>query len=77
MLKDRIFAATKQRQSDIVFVDINVVDVFSQDIYRADVAVTDGIFTGVGDYKGCGKLEIDSSGKYIIPGLIDAHVHIE
>lgn len=77
MLKDRIFSATKQEQSDIVFVNIQVVDVFSQDIYCADVAVSGGFFTGIGDYKGYGKIEIESSGKYMIPGLIDAHAHIE
>lgn len=77
MLRDRIFSAAKQEQSDIVFVDINVVDVFSQDIYSADVAISDGFFVGIGDYKGYGKVEIESSGKYIIPGLIDAHAHIE
>lgn len=77
MLKDRILSATRKIKSDIVFVNIHVVDVFSQDIYQADVAVSDGLFTGVGDYKGYGKLEIESAGKYIIPGLIDAHAHIE
>jgi adenine deaminase len=77
MLKDRILSATKREQSDIVFTNIQVVDVFSQDIYSADVAISDGFFTGIGDYKGHGKIEFECSGKFIIPGLIDAHAHIE
>lgn len=77
MIKDRIFAATKEIQSDVVITNITVVDVFSQDTYVADVAVSSGYFVGVGDYKGSGKGEIDGTGKYIIPGFIDAHAHIE
>lgn len=77
MLKDRILSATKQVKSDLVLLNVNVVDVFSQDVYIADVAVSGGVFTGIGDYRGHGKCEIDCSGKYIIPGLIDAHAHIE
>ncbi len=77
MLKDRILSATKKIKADLVLVNVNVVDVFSQDVFTADVAVSNGVFTGIGDYTGHGKTEIDCSGKYIIPGLIDAHAHIE
>lgn len=77
MLKDRIYSASKKINSDIVVTDINIVDVFCQDIFQADVAVKDGWFVGIGDYKGFGEKEIDGTGKYIIPGLIDAHAHIE
>jgi adenine deaminase len=77
MLKNRIFAATKKIQSDLVITHITIVDVFSQDTYIADVAIKDGVFAGIGNYKGHGKVELDGSGKFIIPGLIDAHAHIE
>lgn len=77
MLKDRILSATKKVKADLVLVNVNIVDVFSQDVFTADVAVSDGVFTGIGNYKGHGKNEIHCSGKYIIPGLIDAHAHIE
>jgi adenine deaminase len=77
MLKNRIFSATKQVKSDLVIANITIVDVFSQDTYIADVAISDGVFTGTGDYKGHGKIELDGSGKFMIPGLIDAHAHIE
>lgn len=77
MLKERIFSATKAVPSDLVFVNINIVDVFTQEIYTADVAIKDGYFVGIGDYKGHGKKELDGTGKFIIPGFIDAHAHIE
>jgi adenine deaminase len=77
MLKDNIRSAVKELQADLVIANISVVDVFSQDVFVADVAVKDGFFTGIGEYRGYGKEEIDGSGKYIIPGFIDAHAHIE
>lgn len=70
-------SAVKELHADLVITDINVVDVFSQDIFKADVAVSAGYFVGIGEYKGYGKKEINGSGKYIIPGFIDAHAHVE
>lgn len=77
MQKEQIFAAIKKVVSDLVITNIQVVDVFSQDIFTADVAVLDGVITGIGDYRTNGRVEIDGTGKYLIPGMIDAHVHIE
>jgi adenine deaminase len=77
MLKERIRAAAKQVSSDLVLVNINIVDVFSQDVFTADVAVSGGYFVGIGDYHGYGKKEFDGTGLYVIPGFIDAHAHIE
>lgn len=77
MLKDRIAAALKQHPVDLVITNIQVVDVFTQDIFIADIAVKDGVIVGVGEYRGQGREELDGSGKFIVPGLIDAHVHLE
>ena len=77
MLKDRIMSATRKSESDLVVTNIQIVDVFSQDIFVADVAISGGFITGMGEYKGSGKTEIDGTGKYMVPGLIDAHAHIE
>lgn len=77
MLKNKILAASKQTKSELVITNISVVDVFTQDIFTADVAILDGVFIGIGDYNGYGKQEIDGTGKYIVPGFIDAHAHIE
>lgn len=77
MLKDRIFSASKKEPSDLVLVNVNIVDVLTQDIYKGDVAIKDGVFVGIGNYKDHGTKEIDCTGKYILPGFIDAHAHIE
>lgn len=77
MLKQQIDAAVKKVKSDLVITNVQVVDVFSQDIFTADVAVNDGYFVGIGEYRGFGRDEIDGTGKYLVPGLIDAHAHIE
>lgn len=77
MLKNRILSASKKIKSDLVITGVQVVDVFGQDIYTGDVAVHEGYFIGIGNYKGCGKKEINGTGRYIIPGFIDAHTHIE
>ena len=77
MVKDMIFAASKAVPCDLVVEDIQIVDVFTQDIYRSDVAVHAGFFVGIGDYKGCGNKVIDGRDCFMAPGLIDAHAHIE
>ena len=53
----------------------NVVNVFTDEIVRADVAVYEDVIIGVGSYSG--ENEIDAGGAYLAPGFIDAHVHIE
>ena len=73
----RIGAALRQEKSELVITNIRVVDVFSQETFVADVAISDGVFVGLGQYDGQGLEQIDGTGKYLIPGLIDAHVHIE
>jgi adenine deaminase len=52
-----------------------VVNVFSGEIQEADIAICDGVFVGLGDY--IGEREIDGSGCYALPGLIESHMHIE
>lgn len=61
--------------ADLVLKNGNVLNVFTEEIYTADVAITGNVIAGVGSYKG--EREIDCTGKYIVPGFIDAHVHIE
>lgn len=61
--------------ADLVLKNGNVLNVFTEEIYTADVAIAGNVIAGVGNYKG--EREIDCTGKYIVPGFIDAHVHIE
>ncbi|MFA4885018.1 MAG: adenine deaminase [Desulfotomaculaceae bacterium] len=62
--------------ADILLKDALVVNVFTGEILKQSVAVKDGVIAGVGDYDR-GEDIFDLAGKYLIPGLIDAHIHIE
>jgi adenine deaminase len=59
----------------LVLKNANIVNVFSNEIIKADVAIEKGIIVGIGNYDGISN--IDLKGKYITPGFIDPHVHIE
>ncbi|MRX53455.1 adenine deaminase [Bacillus idriensis] len=74
-IRQSIEGSTKRKKADTVFKNAQIVDVFNLDILKGDVAVTNGRIIGIGDYEG--MEEIDVSGKYLCPGLIDGHVHIE
>ncbi|WP_300379473.1 adenine deaminase [Clostridium sp.] len=71
----QIKASSKTKVSDLVIKNITIVDVFQNSSFIDNVAIKDGVIVGFGDYHG--KTEIDGTGKYICPGLIDAHAHIE
>ncbi len=70
-----IKASTKEIPCDLVIKNINIVDVFQSSTFISDVAISNGYIVGIGSYNG--NTEIDGTGKYICPGLIDAHAHIE
>ena len=74
-MKEKIAAACGKRKAQTVFKNGTVINVFSGELLRADVAVCGGTIVGVGDYEG--ETEYDVSGKYIAPGFIDSHLHIE
>lgn len=61
--------------SELVLKNVWLVNVFTGEIYKSDVAINDGIIVGVGDYEGLS--EKDMTGKYLIPGLIDGHIIVE
>lgn len=62
-------------EADLLFKNVRLVNVLSGEIHAADVAVADGFFLGFGDYPA--KKIIDGAGRYLVPGLIDGHIHIE
>ncbi|MFP3358067.1 adenine deaminase [Planococcus sp. SIMBA_143] len=74
-LKNRIDVSNKRKKADLVIRNASIVNVFTKTLTTGDVAISDGVIVGIGDYEGIE--EIDATGKYIAPGLIDAHVHIE
>lgn len=72
---EQIRAAAKNEVCDLVIKNINIVDVFQSDIFTGDVAIKNGYIVGIGNYTG--QITVDGIDKYICPGLIDAHAHIE
>ena len=51
------------------------VNVFSNELCHADIAVAEGLIVGMGTYSG--KVEADMTGKIVLPGFLDAHIHLE
>ena len=49
--------------------------VFTREWLDADVAIVDGMIAGIGEYDGAEV--IDATGRYVVPGFIDAHMHLE
>lgn len=74
-LASRIKVASKREPADLVIKNGQIVDVFNGQIYTEDVAISDGRIVGIGSFEG--KEIIDAENRYIVPGLIDGHVHIE
>ena len=71
----QIKASSKAEICDLVIKNVTIVDVFQNSSFVDNVAIKNGVIVGFGNYSG--KIEIDCTGKYICPGLIDAHAHIE
>ncbi len=62
-------------KAELVLKNGTIVNVFTEELLPGDVAISGGKIVGVGSY--AGEREIDCTGKYIAPGLIDAHMHME
>ncbi len=75
MIEKYINAALKKEPSTIVLKNATYVNVFSHKLSYGDIAIKDDKIVGIGKYSGL--KEIDCTGKVVIPGLIDGHVHIE
>ena len=74
--KQRIIAVAAGREkADLVLKNAKYLNVFSNEFLCGDIAVANGLIAGVGKYDG--KIEIDVSGKLVLPGFIDAHIHLE
>lgn len=74
--KQRLVAVAAGREkADLVLKNAKYLNVFSNEFLCGDIAVANGLIAGVGKYDG--KTEIDVSGKLVLPGFIDAHIHLE
>lgn len=76
MREKLIQTALGQEKPDLVLKNARILNVFSGEIVRGDIAVTCGMIAGVGDYNE-GEQTVDLEGRYVAPGLIDAHCHVE
>jgi adenine deaminase len=76
-MRERILAVARGEQSaDCVLTGGQIIDVFTGSIRPADVAVVEGTIASVGPTRDAGRF-IELDGRFLLPGLIDAHVHLE
>ena len=77
LLKKRriINAAAGREPADLVLKNATYVNVFSNELCHADIAVAEGLIVGMGQYSGA--VEEDCTGKIVLPGFLDAHIHLE
>lgn len=68
-------AARGQVPADLLVRGCRVVNVLSGEIHEASVAVKDGVFLGFGEYEAVRT--VDAGGRYLCPGLVEGHIHIE
>lgn len=73
--KERIGAAFGDRKAELVLKNARIVNVFINELERGDIAISEGMIVGIGNYEG--EKEIDLDGAVVCPGLIDGHIHIE
>ena len=74
--KQRIIAAAAGREpADLVLKNATFVNVFSNELSTMAIAVAEGLIVGMGSYQG--RSEVDCTGKIVLPGFLDAHIHLE
>ena len=74
--KQILEVAAGRRKADLVLRNATWVNVFCNELSCGDIAVADGVIAGIGgEYRG--EQEVDVSGKLVLPGFIDAHIHLE
>ena len=70
-----IAVAAGREKADLVLKNATYVNVFSNELCQGDIAVAEGLIVGMGEYSG--SVEVDVSGKIVLPGFVDAHIHLE
>jgi adenine deaminase len=71
----RLAVARGDEPADLVVRGGRVLSVFTREWLEADVAVVDGWIAGLGDYEG--EEVLDAAGRFVVPGFVDAHMHLE
>lgn len=79
MIREDFYSLIKKSRgldkAELVLKNARIVSVFTNEIISGDIAIEDGKILGIGNYEG--REEVDLKGKFVVPGLIDGHVHIE
>ena len=74
---DRLLAVARgDAAADVLLTGGGVVDVFTGTVIEANVAVADGLIASVGPVREAVEA-VDLAGRFLVPGLIDSHVHLE
>jgi adenine deaminase len=74
-LARRLAVARGDEPADLVVRGGRVLSVFTREWLETDVAIAEGYVAGLGDYEGTD--ELDATGRFVVPGFIDAHLHLE
>lgn len=74
-LTRRIALAKGEIRAEVLLQNARLVNVLSGEIHAADIALADGLVVGFGDYEA--ETVVDCAGRYVCPGLIDGHIHVE
>src|SRR6478672_7148875 len=74
-LARRLAVARGDERADVVVRGGRVLSVFTREWLDVDVAIADGWIAGLGEYEGAEV--VDASGRYVVPGFLDAHMHLE
>ena len=74
-LRRRLAVARGDEPADLVVRGGRVFSVFTREWLDGDLAIADGFVAGIGDYEGAQTL--DAGGRYLVPGFIDSHMHLE
>jgi adenine deaminase len=74
-LRRRLAVARGDEPADLVVRGGRVFSVFTREWLETDVAIADGVVAGLGSYEG--RETVDASGRFVVPGFIDAHMHLE
>ena len=74
-LTRRLSVARGDEPADVVVSGGRVLSVFTREWLEVDVAIADGFVAGLGSYEG--HEVVDATGRYVVPGFIDAHMHLE
>lgn len=75
-LQERVAVSDGRAEADLVITNGRIVNVFSGEIIEGDIAIKNGYIAGIGHFPNSANV-MDAAGEFIVPGFIDAHVHVE